>query len=233
MKNKAVILLSAGLDSTVNFFAALREFDVELAITFNYGQRAAQKEIEKSKILADSVQVKHVVVDLPWLKPLGKSALTQDDGIIPKGRQIAMDNLTTSEKTARAVWIPNRNGVFLNIAASYAESLKAKYIIPGFNAEEASTFPDNSFDFIRAVRKSLSFSTANQVEVKCYTISMTKPDIAKLGLDLQVPFKHIWPCYMGGDKWCGQCESCQRAKRAFKISRVDALGYFADLGSIK
>lgn len=233
MKNKAIILLSAGLDSTVNLFAALRELDVELAITFNYGQRAAHKEIEKSKILASAAGVNHIVVDLPWLKPLGKSALTQNDGVIPKGRQIAMDNLSTSEKTARAVWIPNRNGVFLNIAASFAESLKAKYIVPGFNAEEASTFPDNSFDFIRATRKSLSFSTANQVEVKCYTISMTKPDIAKLGLDLQVPFQNIWPCYMDGDKWCGQCESCQRAKRAFKISRVDALGYFADLGSTK
>ena len=228
MKNKAVILLSAGLDSSVNFYATLREFEVVLAITFNYGQRAAVKEIEKSKVLTSLNNVNHVVVDLPWLKALGKSALTQENGIIPKGRQIAMDNLATSEKTARAVWIPNRNGIFLNIAASYAESLKAKYIIPRFNAEEASTFPDNSFDFIRATRKSLSFSTANQVEVKCYTITMTKPDIAKLGLDLQVPFKDIWPCYIDGDKWCGQCESCQRAKRAFKISRADVLGYFIE-----
>ncbi len=72
MKDKAVILLSAGLDSSVNFFAALREFEVPLALTFNYGQRAALKEIEKSKKLADAKNVPHVVVDLPWLKPLGK-----------------------------------------------------------------------------------------------------------------------------------------------------------------
>ncbi len=230
MKEKAVVLLSAGLDSSVNFFAAVREYDVPLAITFNYGQKAAPKEIEKSKKLSEMLQVPHVVVDLPWLKPLGNSGLTHSEGIIPKGRQISMDNQNTSEKTARAVWIPNRNGVFLNIAASFAESLKAKFIVPGFNAEEASTFPDNSFDFIRATRKSLSFSTANHVEVKCYTISMTKPAIAKLGADLQVPFEDIWPCYLNEAKWCGQCESCQRAKRAFKISRIDALGHFAELG---
>lgn len=226
MISKAVVLLSAGLDSSVNFFAALREYEIALALTFNYGQKAASKEIEKAKILAKSKQIPHQVVDLPWLKPLGTSGLTHDDGMIPSGRQIAMDNLRTSEKSAKAVWIPNRNGVFLNIAASFAESLKAKYVIPGFNAEEASTFPDNSYDFIRATRKAFSFSTANQVEVKCFTISMTKPEIAKLGLDLQLPFKDIWPCYLNLDKWCGQCESCQRAKRAFKISRVDALGYF-------
>ena len=226
MISKAVVLLSAGLDSSVNFFAALRDYDVALALTFNYGQKAATKEIEKAKTLAKSKQIPHLVVDLPWLKHLGKSGLTHDDGIIPSGRQIAMDNLKTSEKSAKAVWIPNRNGVFLNIAASFAESLNAKYVIPGFNAEEASTFPDNSYDFIRATRKAFTFSTANQVEVKCFTINMTKPEIAQLGLDLQLPFKDIWPCYLNLDKWCGQCESCQRAKRAFKISRVDALGYF-------
>lgn len=230
MINKAVVLLSAGLDSTVNFYAALREAEVVLALTFNYGQKAANQELERAKKIATDKNVKHVVIDLTWLKHLGKSGLTNDDGIIPKGRQVSMDNQATSEKTAKAVWIPNRNGIFLNVAAAYAESLNAKFVIPGFNAEEAATFPDNSFDFIRATRKSFSFSTANQVEVKCYTISMAKPDIAKLGLDLQVPFKDIWPCYLNGEKWCGQCESCQRAKRAFKISRVDALGYFADLG---
>ena len=227
MISKAVVLLSAGLDSTVNLYAALQEFEVPLAITFDYGQRSSAKEIEKAKIITDFLKIKHLVVHLPWLKSLGKSGLTQEQGVIPKGRQIAMDNRATSEKTARAVWVPNRNGVFLNIAARFAESLKAKYIVPGFNVEEASTFPDNSFDFMRATRKSFSFSTANQVEIKCYTINMTKPEIAKLGLDLQIPFKDIWPCYLKGDQWCGECESCQRAKRAFKISRVDALGFFA------
>ena len=226
MIEKAVVLLSAGLDSSVNFLAALREYEVALALTFNYGQKAVAKEVEKSKKLAKLKGIPHKVVDLPWLKDLGSSGLTNDKGVIPMGRQVSIDNMKVSGVSAKAVWIPNRNGVFLNIAASFAESLKAKYIIPGFNVEEAATFPDNSFDFIRATRKSLSFSTANQVEVKCYTINMTKPDIAKLGMDLQLPFADIWPCYQNLDQWCGQCESCQRAKRAFKIARVDALGYF-------
>ncbi len=226
MNEKAVVLLSAGLDSTVNFFAALRDYEIALALTFDYGQKAAAKEMEKSKLIAGKMNIPHQTIDLRWLKNLGHSGLTNPDALIPTGRQVSIDNMKTSEKSAKAVWIPNRNGVFLNIAASFAESLKAKYIIPGFNLEEASTFPDNSYDFIRATRKSLSFSTANQVEVKCYTISMTKPEIAKLGLDLNIPFKHIWPCYLDLEKWCGQCESCQRAKRAFKIARVDALDFF-------
>lgn len=226
MIEKAVVLLSAGLDSSVNFLAALREHEVVLALTFNYGQKAASQEIAKSKKLAKLNGIPHQVINLLWLKDLGTSGLTQTKGIIPTGRQVSIGNMKVSGQSAKAVWIPNRNGVFLNIAASFAESLKAKYIIPGFNAEEAATFPDNSFDFIRATRKSFSFSTANKVEIKCYTINMEKPDIAKLGMDLQLPFADIWPCYQNLKSWCGQCESCQRAKRAFKIARVDALGLF-------
>lgn len=226
MIQKAVVLLSAGLDSAVNFYAALREHEITAAITFDYGQKAAVKEIEKSKKLAASKQIPHHVIELPWLKNLGQSGLTSSKGEIPLGSQVAIDNPKASEKSAKAVWIPNRNGIFLNIAAAFAESAGAKFVIPGFNAEEAATFPDNSFDFIRATRKSFSFSTANQVEVVCYTINMAKPEIAQLGKDLLLPFEDIWPCYLSLEKWCGECESCQRAKRAFRIANVDALGYF-------
>ncbi|MFZ3229123.1 MAG: 7-cyano-7-deazaguanine synthase QueC [Pseudobdellovibrio sp.] len=223
---RSVILLSAGLDSTVNFYSALRETDVVLAITFNYGQKAAKQEIARSKLIADANRVRHEVIDLPWLKNLGNSGLTSDTGVIPQGKLISLDDKKTSDVTAKAVWIPNRNGIFLNIAAAYAESLKADTIVPGFNAEEAITFPDNSFDFIRATRKALSFSTANSVSVKCYTIAMTKTEIARSGKSLMVPFESIWPCYLAEEKWCGLCESCQRAKRAFVAAHIDVLGNF-------
>jgi 7-cyano-7-deazaguanine synthase len=226
MKQKSVILLSSGLDSTVNFYVAKKETDVELAITFNYGQKAAPKEIERSQEIAELNKVKHVVIDLPWLKDLGKSSLTQASQEIPVGASVSIDNRPISEKSAKSVWVPNRNGVFLNIAAAYAESLNADVIVPGFNVEEAQTFPDNSFEFLRATRKVLSFSTANQVDVVCYTINMNKNEIVKLGLSYQVPFQKLWVCYQNKEKWCGQCESCQRALRAFKANRTDILSSF-------
>ena len=49
MKKNAVVLLSGGLDSTVNFLAALVESNVMLALTFNYGQKAALPEIKIAK----------------------------------------------------------------------------------------------------------------------------------------------------------------------------------------
>lgn len=221
IKKDSVILLSAGLDSSVNLYAALRDTNVKLALTFNYGQRAAAKEIDCAKRLSDSNNVPHQVIDLLWLKDLGHSSLTDEKKSLPLGSKISIDNKQVSEETARAVWVPNRNGVFLNIAASFAESLRAEVIIPGFNREEAVTFPDNSLDFMRAVRKSFIYSTATQVDVQCYTIAMSKIEIAELGKKLMLPFEMIWPCYQSGDLWCGQCESCQRAKRALLGAKLD------------
>ncbi len=220
-KKDSVVLFSAGLDSTVNFYSALIETNVKLAITFNYGQKAALKEIAHAKLMADENKVEHVVVDLPWFKDLGKSALTHDKAVVPTGKQISLDSLAVSAATAKYVWVPNRNGVFLNIAASYAESLGAEIIVPGFNREEAVTFPDNSLDFIRSVRKSFIYSTATKVDIQCYSIAMSKTEVTELGMKLSVPFEKIWPCYQARNLWCGECESCLRTKRAFIATRLN------------
>lgn len=228
-KKSSVVLLSAGLDSTVNLYAALAATDVKLAITFNYGQKSAVKEIDRSKKIAKVAGVPHQVVDLLWLKNLGQSSLTQDQGIVPMGKSVSINNKKVSEKSAKTVWVPNRNGIFLNIAAAFAENLQADMIIPGFNAEEAATFPDNSLSFTKAVSKAFYFSTANHVQVQCYTISMSKVEIVELGKHVKAPFELTWPCYLANEKWCGRCESCQRAARAFKNAHVDVLRNFEKL----
>ena len=220
-KKDSVVLLSAGLDSTVNFFAALQESQVQLALTFDYGQKAAVKEIERARVIAASQKIKHLVVNIPWLKDLGQSSLTHSNVAIPTGKKVSLDNKQIASAAAKSVWVPNRNGVFLNIAASFAESLSAEVIIPGFNREEAATFPDNSLDFIRAVRKSFSYSTHNGIDIHCYTIAMDKIEIVELGKKLNVPFDQLWPCYQAHELWCGECESCKRAKRAFLAARLE------------
>lgn len=220
-KKESVVLLSAGLDSTVNFYAALNETSVVLALTFNYGQKAAVKEIERAKIIAAENKVKHIVVELPWLKDLGKSSLTHDNLSVPTGKNVAIDDAQISVSSAKSVWVPNRNGVFLNIAASYAESFVAEVIVPGFNREEAVSFPDNSLDFVRSMRKSFVYSTATKVDIQCYTIAMSKIEIVELGKKLNVPFEKMWPCYQSKELWCGECESCKRTKRAFTSARLD------------
>jgi 7-cyano-7-deazaguanine synthase len=199
---------------------------VVLALTFNYGQRAAQQEIAHSAKLAAYMGVPHKVMDVTWFKDFNKSSLLVEDQVVPTGKDVEIDNLEKSAESAKSVWVPNRNGIFINIAAAYAEALGADAVIPGFNAEEAATFPDNSKEFLEQATKSLFYSTANHVKVGCYTAHLKKPDIVRLGQGLKVPWELVWPCYFAGEKWCGECESCQRAKRAFNSANVDVSHLF-------
>jgi len=226
MKKKAVVLLSSGLDSSVNLFEAQQKEEVVLALTFDYGQKAARKEVEHARKLAEYLKVPHKVLSLPWFKEFNKSSLLVDSEEVPTGSQVDIQSLEQSLQTAKSVWVPNRNGIFLNIGAAFAEALGAKLVIPGFNAEEATTFPDNSEAFMKELTRSLSFSTANQVEVHCYTVNLQKTEIVKRGALLKMPWHLLWPCYFSKEKWCGECESCLRSKRAFAAAHVDVQGLY-------
>ncbi len=221
-----VVLLSAGMDSSVNFYKAMQEGEILLALTFNYGQRAALKEIERARAICDKFKVPHRVIDIPFVKEFGKSSLTDTRLMVPVSNEVRIDDFENSKKTAQSVWVPNRNGIFLNIAAGFAEALGAQFIIPGFNKEEATTFPDNSVDFIKVTEESFTFSTSNSVKIKCWTQDLNKSEIVKLGQQLQVDWSLIWPCYFMNEKWCGQCESCLRSKRAFRSGGVEISQYF-------
>ncbi|MFN7729862.1 MAG: 7-cyano-7-deazaguanine synthase QueC [Bdellovibrio sp.] len=213
---KSVVLLSAGLDSTVNFYQALQESNVVLAVTFDYGQRAAGREIQAALKICQASGVSHQSIELPFFKIWGGSSLVDLSKEIPLGSDVSIDDFKISQQTAKSVWVPNRNGVFLNIAAGFAEAAGAAWVIPGFNKEEAATFPDNSEEFLQQTSKSFSYSTANRVQVKCFTTAMSKSEIVKRGLELGVDFGLMWPCYQAASKWCGQCESCLRSRRALE-----------------
>ena len=211
-----VILLSSGLDSTLNLYEAKAAGEVRLALTFDYGQRAAAREIEHAKALADAVDVSHQVLKIDWFSLFTKSSLVNREAKVPTGSQISIDDQTTSETSAKAVWVPNRNGIFLNIGAAFAEGLGAGEVVPGFNIEEAATFPDNTEEFLQASTGAFKFSTNGRVKASCFTTALDKTEIVRRGRELNMRFDLVWPCYLGGAKPCGDCESCQRFARAMK-----------------
>jgi 7-cyano-7-deazaguanine synthase len=205
---KGVAILSGGLDSTVSLAVAVRKMKVVLALTFDYGQRAAQRERQAAARIARHYRIRHEVIATPWLARLTGTALVNRRAELPRNEM--------SPRSAKAVWVPNRNGVFIEIAAAHAESLGAERLITGFNREEAATFPDNSKAYVGAVNDALGFSTANGVRVVSYTIDLDKKAIVRLGRKLRAPIAQVWPCYEGGRTWCGTCESCLRSLRALK-----------------
>jgi len=174
-----------------------------MALTFDYGQRAARAEVAAARRFCRRYDAAHRVVKLRWLAELCPRALVERGAPLPH----------RPGETTR-VWVPNRNGVFVAVAAAFAEKAGAPVIVAGFNAEEAVDFPDNSSSFITATNRALRYSTANGVRLISYTASMDKADIVKKAMRLGVPLENIYPCYGEGPRPCGRCISCRRTMAA-------------------
>jgi 7-cyano-7-deazaguanine synthase len=207
-KPKSIILLSGGLDSTVSAAIAKRKTIPLFALTFDYGQRAAKMETLAAKKVCQALKIKHKSVKIPFLESFKNLILLQSQKKVGAHKFARMKN----------VWIPNRNGLFINIAACYAEYHNADLIVTGFNREEAEDFPDNRPQFIAAINHALMFSTLTKVKVVSYVADYTKKQIYKIGLRYRAPLEHIYSCYLGGKKMCGKCASCKRLKKAMECN---------------
>ena len=205
---KSIVLLSGGLDSLVSLGLKRNELNVSLALTFDYGQKSAQQEIDASKKICEYYGIEHEVIKLDWLKNITQTSLVSDDKI-PTG-----DALNDGNQSMKSVWVPNRNGLFLNIAGSYADSYGYDYVLIGANKEEAQTFSDNTQEFIDAINKEFEYSTQNAPKVVAPLINYIKNDLVMLALDSGIPLELTRSCYQGGAKHCGICESCVRLKNS-------------------
>jgi 7-cyano-7-deazaguanine synthase len=212
---KAIVLLSGGLDSTVAAALVRRTSLPALALTVDYGQRAAKQELAASYALARRLGMEHRTVYIPYLREAAGGALVDRKLEIPRPTVAELDDAHgAAARSAAAVWVPNRNFAFIALAATWAEANGVKHVVVGFNREEAATFPDNSAAFLAAVNQALSFSTRNGVEVVSPTATMDKREIMAAAMAEDLPLEWCWSCYLGGDEPCGTCESCRRFDRA-------------------
>lgn len=209
----AIALLSSGLDSTVAFKQALDSFESVISLTFDYGQRAAAIEIENAANISSKFGCKHHIIPLPWYRNFS-SGLTGNDEL-PMPSASDLDDLERSEESARNVWVPARNMVFLSIAAAFAEEHGLEHIVVGFDAEEGATFPDNTPEFIERFNRAMEYGTMNHPVIFAPLAGLDKEGIVRLGLTIHAPLEYSWSCYTAGPLPCGVCESCMRRKRAF------------------
>jgi len=203
---KSIILLSSGLDSLVGATIAAKKTLPLFALTFDYGQRAAKMEISHARRICRYLKLRHKVVRLPFFRDFaGRSLLGSGKRIAPK-RFLKLKD----------VWVPNRNALFINIAAVYAEQFKADLIVTGFNREEAAEFPDNAPAFVCAINRSLAFSTLRRVKAVSYVQNLSKRGIYRLGRKIGAPLQYVYSCYLGQKIMCGRCASCRRLRNALR-----------------
>ncbi len=219
---KSIILLSGGLDSLVSLGLANDEYNVQLALTFDYGQKSVEKEIEASKKISEFYKIEHKIIKLDWLKEITQTALVSDKEVpVTCENDLSSDEFV--ENSAASVWVPNRNGVFLNVAAAFADSYGYDYVIFGANKEEGTTFPDNTQAFIDRINAEFEYSTQKKPKALAPLINLCKNDIVKVAVEHCVPLELTRSCYSKEEKHCGICESCVRFKRALRANDCEEL----------
>jgi 7-cyano-7-deazaguanine synthase len=226
-EGRNLVLLSGGLDSTVNFLIALERGGVETAVTVDYGQRASRREVERSRALCEAHGVRHLVLDATWLAGLSSDALTTPQAALPQVKLVQLADASLMRETMRAVWVPNRNGLLVNMGACAAEAWGLHWVVMGLNAEEGESFPDNSAAFVREANRSLGYSTLSRVRLRSFTITWDKMAIFREAMARELDFHCLWSCYNGEELMCGSCESCARllasARRLRATNRLKGL----------
>ncbi|MBS1723613.1 MAG: 7-cyano-7-deazaguanine synthase QueC [Armatimonadetes bacterium] len=215
---RAIVLLSGGLDSATTLAVAASHGFACQCLTVLYGQRHAV-EVEAAKRVASALHAhehKFVEVDL---RQFGGSALT-DDIAVPK------DELGGG---IPVTYVPARNTVMLSLALAFAEVAGAHDIFVGVNAVDYSGYPDCRPEYIRAFENLATLATkagveGNQFRIRTPLIDLTKTEIIQLGLSLGVDYSLTHSCYDPDSlgRACGHCDSCLiRAKAFADLGLVD------------
>jgi len=225
MTKKAVCLISGGLDSAVVAFIAKKKGYELYALTFRYGQRHT-KELLCAKKIAKEVGVKdHIILNIDLQKFGGSSLLSSS------ARQIKNHALKDIGKTIPSTYVPARNTVFLSLALAYADAIDAVAIFIGVNAVDYSAYPDCRPNYIRAYQYLANLATKRGVEGKTIRINapllhLSKAEIIKEGVKLNVPFTTTWSCYRGDAEACGRCDSCRLRLKGFQEAKIkDPISY--------
>lgn len=213
MKQKALVVFSGGLDSTVAVYWALKNYEQVETLSFYYGSKHNDQEYKYALKTCEKLGIKNTRINLDFINDCFKSDLLQSGGEIPEGYYTA--------ENMKSTVVPFRNGIMLAIAAGFAESTDCDVLVLGNHAGDHAIYPDCRESFIEGISKAIKEGTAKGIEVVSPFCNISKTDIVKLGKDLNVDFTLTYSCYKGKEKHCGKCGTCTERIEAFKDAGVE------------
>ena len=214
MSKKAICILSGGMDSTLASYIAKNDGYEIIAIHFNYGQRTEKRELKAFRDVCNDLEVENKYeIDIPFFKQIGASALTDENLEIPT---------SGIEDGVPITYVPFRNGIFLSIASAIAEKEKAESMFIGIVQEDGSGYPDCTDEFISKMLAAVNQGTkeSTKIEIKTPLVHLMKSQIVQKALELNVPLKHTWSCYIEENEACGLCDSCRLRLNGFNIANT-------------
>jgi len=225
---RALVLFSGGLDSTACLYWAKRNYDEVIMLTVNYGSNEERVTNKVAEFFSKELDVPLKILRLDFLEEFSRlRGTTLIGGETPKVTARELEDMSVAQETAKSVWVPARNLILISVAASLLDALGGGDIIVGFNAEEGTTFPDNTPEFVESMNETLKYGTMADVKVLAPLIDLDKRGIARLLKELDAKYEYSNSCYMpkgftedGKPIHCGQCESCVRRHRGL----IEAIG---------
>jgi 7-cyano-7-deazaguanine synthase len=218
--NRAVVLLSGGIDSSTTLAIARAEGYEAYALSFEYGQRH-QIETQAARRVANSLGAKEHRVATIDLRVFGGSALT-DHVDVPKKR-----SETEIAHGIPVTYVPARNTIFLAYALAWAEVIHASDIFLGVNAIDYSGYPDCRPEFIEAFETLANFGTKAGVEGRRFhihtpLIKFSKAEIIRRAIELGVDLSLTHSCYDPSPEGfaCGECDSCLLRLKGFREAGI-------------
>ena len=211
---KSIVLFSGGLDSTTAIYWALERYEKVFALTFDYGQRN-RIELDMAGKVAQKLSVPQKILRVN-LKQIGGSSLTDTKLSLPQ-----YERMEESEEGLPSTYVPFRNGIFLALAAAWAEVVGIKEIVCGFNVIDSPNYPDTRKQFVQAMQEAINLGTKaslspEKIQIIAPFLKMKKSDIIKEGLSLNVDYSFAISCYCGEEIPCQKCSSCVLRQKAWE-----------------
>lgn len=214
---RAVVLLSGGVDSTTCLALAIERFgkDCVIPLSILYGQKHS-KELEAVQDILNYYHMQGQSLDVTKIFAFSNcSLLQQSTEAIPEGSYATQQANSGSDVVS--TYVPFRNGLFLSAASSLALSLEASHVYYGAHSDDAAgnAYPDCSNAFYNAMGAAIYEGSGKLLTLEAPFINASKADVIKEGIRLGVPYELTWSCYEGGATPCGHCGTCIDRAQAF------------------
>ncbi|HEX5765133.1 MAG TPA: 7-cyano-7-deazaguanine synthase QueC [Woeseiaceae bacterium] len=209
MKQKALVILSGGQDSTTCVYWAIERFGKESveSLTFDYGQ-LHRHELQAASRVAAYAGIPNVVLPINTFEAIGGSALTDPSIEVPR---------TTETGSLPATFVPGRNLVFLTFAAAYAWRCDIQDLVIGVAQTDYSGYPDCRRETIDALEKTLALGLERRFTVHTPLMNLSKKETVLLAKELgamdAMALTHT--CYNGSVPPCGECAACLLRAKGF------------------
>jgi|SRR5919108_225933 7-cyano-7-deazaguanine synthase len=206
--DKALVMLSGGLDSATCLYWAKEKFSEISAITFNYFGRLVQEKRAAARLVKAAGIKDLIEIDLPFVKEAGEFY----------GGRFKNPDSNAGQSSS---YVPARNMIFYSITAHYAEYLGAKWIIGGHNLHDAKFFKDASKSYIDKLnmlfKEGCLFCDDQAYQILLPLAEMNRKQIIRLAIKLKAPIELTWSCHREGSAHCGNCYACRQRVEAFDV----------------